>query len=80
MIFKSSFTKWVEVIAFVSLSVRLFQRRGPREDTANLIALNYILGSMKLLSLGNDVVSQTYSKTLLSSYFFLILNIRLIRW
>ena len=70
MIFKSSFTKWVEVIAFVSLSVRLFQRRGPREDTANLIVLNYILGSMKLLSLGNDVVSQTYSKTLLSLYFF----------
>ena len=70
MIFKSSFTKWVEVIAFVSLSVRLFQRRGAREDTTNLIALNYILGSMKLLSLGNDVVSQTYSKTLLSLYFF----------
>ena len=51
MIFKSSFTKWVEVIAFVSLSVRLFQRRGPREDTASLIALNYILGSMKFFSL-----------------------------
>ena len=38
----------VEVIVFVSLSVRLFQRRGSREDIANLVALNYISGSMKL--------------------------------
>ena len=41
----------VEVIVFVSLSVRLFQRRGPREDIANLVALKYILGSMKLFLL-----------------------------
>ena len=38
----------VEVIVFVSLSVRLFQRRGSREDMANLVDLKYISGSMKL--------------------------------
>ena len=43
--------KGVEVIVFVSLSVRLFQTRGPREDIADLVALRYIFGSMKLFSL-----------------------------
>ena len=41
----------VEDIAFVYLSVRLFQRRGPRKDIANVVALKYIFGSMKLFSL-----------------------------
>ena len=41
----------VEVISFVSLSASVFQRRGSREDSANLVALKYILGSMKLFSL-----------------------------
>ena len=41
----------VEVIVFVSLSVRLFQRCGPREDIANLVALKYNLVSMNLFSL-----------------------------
>ena len=30
----------VKVIIFASMSIRLFQRGGPREDIANLIALN----------------------------------------
>ena len=39
MVFKSSLKSVVEVIVFVSLSVRLFQRRAPREDVATLAAL-----------------------------------------
>ena len=39
MTFKFSFKNGVEV-AFVSLSVRLFQRCGPREDIAILVVLN----------------------------------------
>ena len=42
MVFKFFKKSGVEVIVSVSLSVRLFQRRGPREDIANFLALKYI--------------------------------------
>ena len=42
MVFKFFKKSGVEVIVSVSLSVRLFQRRGPHEDIANFLALKYI--------------------------------------
>ena len=40
-----------EFVVFKSLSVCLFQIRGPRDDIANLVTLNRIFGSLKLYSL-----------------------------
>ena len=40
----TSFTKWGKVIVFVSISVKLFQRRGLCKGITNLAALTYILG------------------------------------
>ena len=40
-----------EFVVFKSLSVCLFQIRGPRDDIANLVTLSKIFGSLKLYSL-----------------------------
>ena len=40
-----------EFVVFKSLSVSLFQIRGPRDDIANLVTLSKIFGSVKLYSL-----------------------------
>ena len=40
-----------EFVVFKSLSVCLFQIRGPRDDIANLVTLSKIFGSFKLYSL-----------------------------
>ena len=40
-----------EFVAFKSLSVCLFQIRGPRDDIANLVTLSKIFGFLKLYSL-----------------------------
>ena len=42
MVFKLFKKSGVEVTVSVSLSVTLFQRRGPHEDIANFLALKYI--------------------------------------
>ena len=39
-----------EFVVFKSLSMSLFQRRGPRDDIANLVTLTEISGSFKLYS------------------------------
>ena len=40
-----------EFVVFKSLSVCLFQMRGPRDDIANFVTLSKIFGSVKLYSL-----------------------------
>ena len=40
-----------EFVVFKTLSVCLFQIRGPRDDIANLVTLSKIFGSLKLYSL-----------------------------
>ena len=40
-----------EFVVFKSLSVCLFQIRGPRDDIADLVTLSKIFGSLKLYSL-----------------------------